>query len=198
MSSPAASSRRWCSSMRSRGCSRARWPKARPARDVLAELDGGVEYPHYTRPAEFRGWHRPRGAALRRPRPDRGVAARAEPGAEREVRDLYDVLGLTASRPTTSPRCVLPAAEFRRRRGRRANARMRELRGRTRCSPTRPATQLRRLVQAGRQLPAAAADDRSSSERRRPERGAPRAWNPVDRARRAACRAAGGSRSTGS
>ncbi len=23
------------------------------------ELDGGVEYPHYTRPAEFRGWHVP-------------------------------------------------------------------------------------------------------------------------------------------
>ena len=24
-----------------------------------AELDGGVEYPHYTRPAEFRGWRVP-------------------------------------------------------------------------------------------------------------------------------------------
>ena len=24
-----------------------------------AALDGGVEYPHYTRPAEFRGWHVP-------------------------------------------------------------------------------------------------------------------------------------------
>ena len=24
-----------------------------------AELDGGLEYPHYTRPAEFRGWHVP-------------------------------------------------------------------------------------------------------------------------------------------
>jgi len=24
-----------------------------------AELEGGVEYPHYTRPAEFRGWHVP-------------------------------------------------------------------------------------------------------------------------------------------
>ena len=23
------------------------------------ELDGGVEYPHYTRPAEFRGWRVP-------------------------------------------------------------------------------------------------------------------------------------------
>jgi tRNA (guanine37-N1)-methyltransferase len=24
-----------------------------------AELEGGLEYPHYTRPAEFRGWHVP-------------------------------------------------------------------------------------------------------------------------------------------
>jgi tRNA (guanine37-N1)-methyltransferase len=24
-----------------------------------AALDGGVEYPHYTRPAEFRGWRVP-------------------------------------------------------------------------------------------------------------------------------------------
>ena len=24
-----------------------------------AELDGGLEYPHYTRPAEFRGWRVP-------------------------------------------------------------------------------------------------------------------------------------------
>ncbi len=24
-----------------------------------AALDGGLEYPHYTRPAEFRGWHVP-------------------------------------------------------------------------------------------------------------------------------------------
>ncbi len=24
-----------------------------------AELDGGLEYPHYTRPAEYRGWHVP-------------------------------------------------------------------------------------------------------------------------------------------
>ena len=24
-----------------------------------AELEGGLEYPHYTRPHEFRGWHAP-------------------------------------------------------------------------------------------------------------------------------------------
>ncbi|MGZ8707006.1 MAG: tRNA (guanosine(37)-N1)-methyltransferase TrmD, partial [Gaiellaceae bacterium] len=24
-----------------------------------SELDGGLEYPHYTRPPDFRGWHVP-------------------------------------------------------------------------------------------------------------------------------------------
>ena len=48
-------------------------------------LDGGIEYPHYTRPAEYRGWDVPRGAALRRPRADRALAAGAEPGQERWV-----------------------------------------------------------------------------------------------------------------
>ena len=43
------------------------------------ELEGGLEYPHYTRPAEFRGWPRARRPPLRRPRPGRRVAARAEP-----------------------------------------------------------------------------------------------------------------------
>ena len=42
-----------------------------------AALEGGLEYPHYTRPAEFRGWRGARGAALRRPRPRRQLAARA-------------------------------------------------------------------------------------------------------------------------
>ena len=47
------------------------------------ELEGGLEYPHYTRPAEFRGWTVPGGPALRRPRPRRRVAHGAEPRAER-------------------------------------------------------------------------------------------------------------------
>jgi tRNA (guanine37-N1)-methyltransferase len=33
----------------------ARWPKA-PGESFSEELDGGLEYPHYTRPADFRGW----------------------------------------------------------------------------------------------------------------------------------------------
>ena len=57
-----------------------------------AELDGGLEYPHYTRPAEFRGWQRARGAALRRPRADRGVAPRAEPRKDRALRNPIDLL----------------------------------------------------------------------------------------------------------
>ena len=55
-SSPAASCPRWCSSTRSPAAAgRARRGLGR-ARELLAELEGGLEYPHYTRPAEFRGW----------------------------------------------------------------------------------------------------------------------------------------------
>ncbi len=45
-----------------------------------AALDGAPEYPHYTRPAEFRGWTRSRRAAVGPPRADPGVAAGAERG----------------------------------------------------------------------------------------------------------------------
>ena len=48
-------------------------------------LDGGIEYPHYTRPAEYRGWDVPRGAAVRRPRADRRLATGAESCQERSV-----------------------------------------------------------------------------------------------------------------
>ena len=44
-------------------------------------LDGAPEYPHYTRPAEYRGWRVPRRAALGTPRPDPRVAPGAEPVA---------------------------------------------------------------------------------------------------------------------
>ena len=47
------------------------------------ELEGGIEYPHYTRPAEFRGLLRAGRAALRRSRPGCRLAPRAEPRAER-------------------------------------------------------------------------------------------------------------------
>ena len=46
--------------------------------------DGLLEYPHYTRPAEFRGLGRARGAAQRRPRPGRPLAA--GPGAAPHAR----------------------------------------------------------------------------------------------------------------
>ena len=38
---------------------RARQRGVRPLESFSAELDGGLEYPHYTRPAEFRGWRVP-------------------------------------------------------------------------------------------------------------------------------------------
>ena len=44
-----------------------------------AALEGAPEYPHYTRPADWRGLGGARGPALRPPRADPPVAARAEP-----------------------------------------------------------------------------------------------------------------------
>ena len=38
---------------------RARQRGSRRIESFSAELDGGLEYPHYTRPAEFRGWNVP-------------------------------------------------------------------------------------------------------------------------------------------
>ena len=52
--------------------------------------DGLLEYPHYTRPAEFRGWAGARGAPQRRPRPRRPLAAGPGPAAH--------------ARPTSRPR----------------------------------------------------------------------------------------------
>ena len=40
-----------------------------------AELDGGLEYPHYTRPAEFRGWAVPEVLLSGASRPGRRLAA---------------------------------------------------------------------------------------------------------------------------
>ncbi len=48
---------------------------------VQPALEGAPEYPHYTRPASWRGWERSGGPAVRPPRPDPGVAPRAEPAA---------------------------------------------------------------------------------------------------------------------
>ena len=44
-----------------------------------AELEGGIEYPHYTRPAAYRGWEVPDVLLSGRPRRGSSVAARAEP-----------------------------------------------------------------------------------------------------------------------
>ena len=51
-------------------------------------LDGGIEYPHYTRPAAFRGWDGAGRAALREPRARStpGGASRAGSGASCERR----------------------------------------------------------------------------------------------------------------
>ena len=58
-------------------------------------LEGAPEYPHYTRPAEYRGWRGARGAALRATTSDPRVAARAErpasaAGGGRTRRFRYD------------------------------------------------------------------------------------------------------------
>ena len=53
-----------------------------------AALDGGLEYPHYTRPAEFSGWEVPDVLLSGQPRPDRRLAGRAEPLAEHRVSDV--------------------------------------------------------------------------------------------------------------
>ena len=39
------------------------------------DLEGGAEYPHYTRPAEFRGWEVPEVLRSGQPRRDRGWRA---------------------------------------------------------------------------------------------------------------------------
>ena len=45
-----------------------------------AALDGGLEYPHYTRPAEFRGWTVPEILLSGRPRANRRMAPRPRQG----------------------------------------------------------------------------------------------------------------------
>ena len=102
-----------------------------------AELEGGVEYPHYTRPPSSAAGASPRCSLS-------GDHARIEEWrreqsrvAERRVSDLYDVLGLTAStRPRRDPRRVLPAPPLRRVETDEGNARDRaSCARRTRCCP---------------------------------------------------------------
>ena len=82
---PAASSPRWCSATPCCASSRARSGHADSAGEesFSSALGGDPEYPHYTRPAEYRGWTRARGAALGPPRGDPPLAPRAQPRARR-------------------------------------------------------------------------------------------------------------------
>ena len=59
--SPAASWRRWWSPTRCSASSPARWatPTARSRSRSREALGGAPEYPHYTRPASYRGWEVP-------------------------------------------------------------------------------------------------------------------------------------------
>ncbi len=68
-------------------------------------LGRGLEYPHYTRPAEFTRVGRPRGARLRRPREDRDVAPRAEarPAATRSRSSTFGARARKARVPRGAP-----------------------------------------------------------------------------------------------
>ena len=55
-----------------------------------ADLDGGLEYPHYTRPPEFRGWKVPEVLLSGHHGAGRRVASDAEPGADGPVTHPFD------------------------------------------------------------------------------------------------------------
>ena len=124
-SSPAASCRRWSCSTRSRGGCPARSARAPGEEESFsAELEGGLEYPHYTRPAEFRGWRVPdvllsgdhaRIADWRREQSQRAHACREKPGRQA---DLTGCRVPGASRSTGSSRSSVPSrSSWRSRRG---------------------------------------------------------------------------------
>ena len=102
-SSPAASCRRWCSSTRiarllpgALGSG-----ESRRVESFSAELDGGLEYPHYTRPAEFRGWECRTSCSQAITRGSTsGGAPRAASGASRD--------GIRAAAPADRPRSRPP------------------------------------------------------------------------------------------
>ena len=64
------------------------------ARDVLRRARRRRRVPALHATGRIPRLARPGRPRLRRPRPDRGLARRAEPRAERAVNDLYDVLGV--------------------------------------------------------------------------------------------------------
>ena len=66
----------------------------------LRELDGGLEYPQYTRPAEFRGWNVPDVLLSG----NHGRIARMAPGAERRIDRLSFAIAIVlASRRDREP-----------------------------------------------------------------------------------------------
>ena len=165
-----------------------------------AELEGGVEYPHYTRPAEFRGWTVPE--VLLSGDHGRIEEWRREQSRVRSaaMRDLYDVLGLTASASEDEIR----DAYYRRLRfddsrvTDEGNARDRASSARrTRCSPTRPAVASYDVVDGlGTRSAAAVPVDRGAGAA--PTTTTHDTAEPDHARDPQACRAAGGSRSTGS
>ena len=113
-----------------------------------AELEGGVEFPHYTRPAEFRGWRVPDVLVSGDHGRIEDWRLRAEPRPERPVIAICTTVLGVAPRGVRGrdPRRLLPAAAVRRRRDARGEpadaGAARGLRGALR---PRPAAQLRRL-----------------------------------------------------
>ncbi len=84
--------------------------------------DGLLEYPQYTRPAEFRGLARARGAHGRQPRRDRALATRSSP-IERTRERRPDLLAMRSSRQEATheaPRDRARAPPRPRREGRRS------------------------------------------------------------------------------
>ena len=83
-----------------------------------AELDGGLEYPHYTRPATYRGWDVPDVLLSGDHGQDRALAPRAEPPPERRVSGIDEretprevdapAEGELPDGDRTLPRCRVP------------------------------------------------------------------------------------------
>ncbi len=171
------------------------------AGDVLARSStAGREYPAVHAPRRVSRLAGARGAALGRPRADRGLAARAEPGAERTLTDLYAVLGV----PPDASEDEIRDAYYRhlrfddldtgdRSRPRRELREAYEVLSDPERRPSYDASQAPRRAYPRRRRSRAAAAGRAG--RRSPYRR--HARNPVDAGDAQACRAAGGSRSTG-
>ena len=106
-----------------------------------AELEGGFEYPHYTRPAEFRGWGVP--DVLLSGDHGRIEDWRREQSRARSVRDersVHAARGAPRLRPRTrsAPRTTAGSGSTTSSHRRGGGALRSSCARRTRCSPTRP------------------------------------------------------------